>query len=155
LVRIFRAGPELADGDDFVTECPGQRQPPQVQSEGVLPDRAQMIVQVAHQHGEDRGSDTPFDLGPVPVYDAEPERQEVVGDPVDASPCATWIFGYRDHALEEAERHEPVERSGGVGANGVGDLVVLRATAGHRVEDEPPQIAGFTLGGDDEFALGE
>src|SRR3989304_4344877 len=73
--------------------------------------------------------------GAVGTDPGEPEGEEVVGDPVDPPAGAARVLGDRNEAIDQAEPGEALQHPRRGGPDGVGDLVVLRAAGGARIQD--------------------
>ncbi len=93
LVLAARA-PVRSHGDDARAQRRADGESTQMLAEGFLPGRAEMIVQAVDQHRQQRLAQTTFDLRAVAGKYAEIEGQEIIGNPVDASPAASG-FGDR------------------------------------------------------------
>ena len=55
------------------------------------------------------------------------------------------LLGHRHEALQQAELHEPLEGTCGVGTDRVLDLIVLRPAGRDRVQHLPCELARFTF----------
>ena len=124
-------------------------------AEGLLPRPAQVAVERVEQDRQDALPQPPLDLRPVAIEQAQPEGEEVVGDPVDAAAGAARILGHRHHALDQAQGDEALQRAPGVGPHRLLDLVELGAAGGDRVESLAGQLAPLPLRGQHQLALGE
>src|SRR6476619_6234777 len=121
----------------------------------LLPGPCQVVVERAQQNRQDALAQAALDLGPVAVEHAEPESEEVVGDPVDAPTRPPRILGDRHDTLDQAQGDEPVEGAARIRAHRLLDLVEASAAGGDRVEDQTSQVASLSLGRKHQLTLGE
>lgn len=147
--------PERPHPDDLLAQRAVAHQAPKVHAERLLPARSQVAVQVVHPCRRDLVRHASIDLGAIAVQHAEPEREEVVRDPVRPVSRAPGVLRDGNDALDEAELLQALQHGSWVPIDDVADLVVLRAASRDGVQHLLPPVVRADLRVHDDGALVE